>query len=72
MEEFSKKKGIKIFECSAKTGEGVENAFKFMVETLIKKNDKSSKEKNNNNNSKLKTNEEKSKKITKKNCCSID
>jgi Ras-related protein Rab-1A len=66
MEEFSKKKGIKIFECSAKTGDGVENAFKYMVETLIKKNDKTSKEKNNGNNSKLKTNEEKNKNITKK------
>ena len=72
MEEFSKKKGIKIFECSAKTGDGVENAFKYMVETLIKKNDKTSKEKNNGNNSKLKTNEEKNKNITKKKCCSSD
>ena len=72
MEEFSKKKGIKIFECSAKTGDGVENAFKYMVETLIKKNDKTSKEKNNGNNSKLKTNEEKNKHITKKKCCSSD
>ena len=72
MEEFSKKKGIKIFECSAKTGDGVENAFKYMVETLIKKNDKTSKEKNNGNNSKLKTNEEKNKNVTKKKCCSSD
>ena len=72
MEEFSKKKGIKIFECSAKTGDGVENAFKYMVETLIKKNDKTSKEKNNGNNSKLKTNEKKNKNISKKKCCSSD
>ena len=69
---FRKKKGIKIFECSAKTGDGVENAFKYMVETLIKKNDKTSKEKNNGNNSKLKTNEEKNKNVTKKKCCSSD
>jgi len=72
MEEFTKKKGIKIFECSAKTGDGVENAFKYMVETLIKKNDKNSKEKNNINNSKhLKnSNDENNKNISKKGCCS--
>jgi len=75
MEEFVKKKGIKIFECSAKTGEGVENAFKHMVETLIKKNDKNLKENNSSskNNSKRlgnSNNENNNKNLSKKGCCS--
>jgi small GTP-binding protein len=34
---FEKEHGIKIMNVSAKTGEGIENAFKFIVEKLIKK-----------------------------------
>ena len=44
-----KKKKLNIFEVSAKTGDGVENAFKSLAETLIEKNtqNKDKKEKNN-------------------------
>ena len=37
MEDFEKKTGIKIMEVSAKTGNGVEEAFKSMIEKLISK-----------------------------------
>ena len=37
MEDFEKKTGIKIMEVSAKTGIGVEEAFKTMIEKLISK-----------------------------------
>ena len=37
MEDFEKKTGIKIMEVSAKTGIGVEEAFKSMIEKLISK-----------------------------------
>ena len=37
MEDFEKKTGIKIMEVSAKTGIGVEDAFKTMIEKLISK-----------------------------------
>ena len=37
IENFKKKKGLNVFEVSAKTGKGVEEAFKYIVETLIKK-----------------------------------
>lgn len=42
VEEFSNRKGIKVFEISAKSGQGVEDAFKYMVQQLIEK--KSSKD----------------------------
>ena len=46
--EFQKKTGLEIINVSAKTGDGVEEAFKHIIELLIKKNmDKSD---NNNNN----------------------
>jgi Fe2+ transport system protein B len=35
--EFEKKMGIKIMEVSAKTGEGVDEAFKTVVKNLITK-----------------------------------
>ena len=35
LNEFEKKFGIKIIEVSAKTGEGVERAFKYVIEDLI-------------------------------------
>ena len=35
IQEFEKNTGIKVIEVSAKTGEGVEDAFRTMVETLI-------------------------------------
>lgn len=38
LDDFTKTKGIKILEVSAKTGQGVEDAFKFIIEQLIKKN----------------------------------
>jgi len=37
MDDFEKKTGIKIMEVSAKTGIGVEDAFKTMIEKLISK-----------------------------------
>ena len=37
MDDFEKKTGIKIMEVSAKTGIGVEEAFKTMIEKLISK-----------------------------------
>ena len=40
IDNFKKKKGLNLFEVSAKTGKGVEDAFKFIVETLIKKKNK--------------------------------
>ena len=40
IDNFKKKKGLNVFEVSAKTGKGVEDAFKFIVETLIKKKNK--------------------------------
>ena len=42
-----KKKGLNIFEVSAKTGEGVEAAFKILAEQLISKNTKTNDKKNN-------------------------
>jgi hypothetical protein len=35
--EFEKKTGIRILEVSAKTGQGVDNAFRIIVESLISK-----------------------------------
>ena len=36
--EFQKKTGLEIINVSAKTGDGVEDAFKHIIELLIKKN----------------------------------
>ena len=36
--EFQKKTGLEIINVSAKTGDGVEEAFKHIIELLIKKN----------------------------------
>ena len=44
-----KKKGLNIFEVSAKTGNGVEGAFKTLAEKLIEKNTKGSDKKDKNN-----------------------
>ena len=38
IDEFKKKTNLEIFNVSAKTGEGVEEAFKHIIELLIKKN----------------------------------
>ena len=38
IDEFQKKKGLEIINVSAKTGDGVEEAFKHIIELLIKKN----------------------------------
>lgn len=37
IKEFEKKMGIKVMEVSAKTGEGVDEAFKAVVKNLITK-----------------------------------
>ena len=44
-----KKKGLNIFEVSAKTGNGVEGAFKTLAEKLIEKNTKGGDKKDKNN-----------------------
>ena len=59
IDEFKKKTNLEIFNVSAKTGEGVEEAFKHIIELLIKKNTEKKEENNainltpntNNNNS---------------------
>jgi len=59
IDEFKKKTNLEIFNVSAKTGEGVEEAFKHIIELLIKKNTDKKEENNainltpntNNNNS---------------------
>ena len=38
IDEFQKKTGLEIINVSAKTGDGVEEAFKHIIELLIKKN----------------------------------
>ena len=45
IEKFEKENGIKVLEVSAKTGEGIDNAFEYIIGKLIDKNEK----KNNNN-----------------------
>ena len=44
IEKFEKENGIKVLEVSAKTGEGIDNAFEYIISKLIDKNEK----KNNN------------------------
>ena len=46
IEKFEKENGIKVLEVSAKTGEGIDKAFEYIIWKLIDKNEK----KNNNNN----------------------
>lgn len=43
IEAFTKRTGIEVVEVSAKTGNGVENAFKSMIEKLISQKDKKAK-----------------------------
>ena len=38
IDDFQKKTGLEIINVSAKTGDGVEEAFKYIIELLIKKN----------------------------------
>ena len=45
--EFKKKTGLEIINVSAKTGDGVEDAFKHIIELLIKKNMITKENKNN-------------------------
>jgi len=40
IKKFEERTGIKVLEVSAKTGEGIEKAFEFLIERLINKNDK--------------------------------
>ena len=44
IDKFQKENGIKVLEVSAKTGEGIDKGFEYIIEKLIDKNDK----KNNN------------------------
>ncbi len=44
IDKFEKENGIKVLEVSAKTGEGIDNAFEYIISKLIDKNEK----KNNN------------------------
>ena len=44
IEKFEKENGIKVLEVSANTGEGIDNAFEYIISKLIDKNEK----KNNN------------------------
>ena len=41
--KFEKEKGIKVMEVSAKTGQGIDKAFEYIIEKLINKNDKNNK-----------------------------
>ena len=45
--DFQKQTGLEIINVSAKTGDGVEDAFKHIIELLIKKNMQSKESKNN-------------------------
>ena len=45
IEKYEKKSGLKVLEVSAKTGEGIDDAFKYVISKLIDKNEK----KDNNN-----------------------
>ena len=38
--KFEKENGIKIMEVSAKTGNGIDKAFEYIIEKLINKNEK--------------------------------
>ena len=40
IKKFEKENGIKIMEVSAKTGEGIDKAFEYIIEKLIDKNEK--------------------------------
>ena len=42
IEQASKENGIKILEVSAKTGEGIDAGFEYIIEKLIDKNEKKS------------------------------
>jgi Ras-related protein Rab-1A len=40
IEKFEKKSGLKVLEVSAKTGEGIDKAFEYVISNLIDKNEK--------------------------------
>ena len=46
IDDFKKKTKLEIFNVSAKTGEGVEDAFRYIIELLIKKNNQKQEENN--------------------------
>jgi len=46
IDDFKKKTKLEIFNVSAKTGEGVEDAFRHIIELLIKKNNQKQEENN--------------------------
>ena len=39
IDKFEKENGIKVLEVSAKTGEGIDKGFEYIIEKLIDKND---------------------------------
>ena len=39
IDKFQKENGIKVLEVSAKTGEGIDKGFEYIIEKLIDKND---------------------------------
>ena len=69
IEDFKKKTKLEIFNVSAKTGDGVEDAFKHLIELLIKKN--MDKKESNSLSLNAKTNNNKNSNNEKKNesCC---
>ncbi len=68
IEEFKKRTKLELFNVSAKTGEGVEDAFRHIIELLIKKN-MEKKEENNSINLNSNTNNSPPTEKKKETCC---
>ena len=66
-DKLSKEYNYKYFETSAKTGEGVDDAFKDLVNQILEKSDKFEEERNERNSVKINENQEDNPK--KKGCC---
>ena len=66
-EKFAKENKYKYFETSAKTGEGVDDAFRDLVNQILEKSDKFEEERNERNSVKINENQEDNPK--KKGCC---
>ena len=66
-DKFSKEYNYKYFETSAKTGEGVDDAFRDLVNQILEKSDKFEEERNERNSVKMNENQEDNPK--KKGCC---
>ena len=65
--KFAKENNYKYFETSAKTGEGVDDAFRDLVNQILEKSDKFEEERNERNSVKINENQEDNPK--KKGCC---